>query len=141
MKKILVSLIITFSIISFFYGCDNNNTSESHVGDVIINKIEKSYGNFLSEDTLINGDLFYSITLKGKERLKNEKEITNFIDKSLKKIPDVLIKNELSSNGKYLFNLYKWNTPELGLKMESSFFITTGNRNDSVYIRLWMNKK
>lgn len=141
MKKAIVYLIVIMSIISFFYGCGNNNTTENHVGDVIINKIEKSYGNFLSEDTLINGDIFYSMSLKGEERLKNEKEITNLIDKSLKKIPDVLKKNELSSNGKYLFNLYKWNTPELGLKMESSFFITTGNRNDSVYIRLWMNKK
>ena len=139
MKKAIVNLIVIMSIISFFYGCGNSNTSENHIGDVIIKKIEKSYGNFLSEDTLINGDLFYSMTLKGKERLKKEKEIINLIDKTLNKVPDNVKNNEFS--GQYLYNIYKWNTPELGLKIESSFHTTSGNRNDSVYLRIWMNKK
>ena len=45
------------------------------------------------------------------------------------------------SGGDYLYNTYKWNTPKLQLDVQSSFYYSNDKSKDSIYVRLWMNKK
>ena len=120
--------------------CDTSQQKlHKDIGDVIIANVESNYGSFIRADTLGDGTLFYSITLKGDELLKNEKEIIGFIDKTLEKVPDKIVEGKMGHGADYTYNSYDWNTPQIKLSVQSSFYFN--EKQDSVYLRFWMNKK
>jgi hypothetical protein len=132
MKKITLLMCVGLMITS---------CAQKHVGDVLLNKINERYGVFANADTLGDGTLFYSISLRGKNFLANEKNIIGLIDKTLNKVPDEVKEGQTGHGEKYRYNSYKWNTPEIKLDVQSNFYYSGDRTKDSAYIRFWMNKK
>ena len=141
MKSIISIIFISFLAFSCTMKNEKSkevvNETPEHVGDIILSNIESNYGSFINNDTLNDGTLFYSVALKGEARFASEKNIIGLIDKTLEKVPDEIKENVQGVGSGYLYNSYKWNTPLITLKVQSDFYVA----KDSIYVRLWMNKK
>lgn len=133
-------LIIILIFLAF--ACTNNKSVEDkapHVADKIFQKIIKSYGDVSLYDTLGDGSILYRKTIRGKGMMAAEKSIIGIVDKTLNKVADESKKSQIGSG--YTYNSYEYNTPEIELTIQSSFFYEDTRQNDSVYIRFWVFKK
>ena len=137
MKKLFTIIFLIFIVLA----CNTKKEENKHIGEKIFADIGNNYGSNLKQDTLTDGTLVYTFYLKGNECLAKEKSLIGYIDKTLEKVPDEIKEGQLSSTGKYMYNTYKWNTPLITLDIQSSFHFVEENSNDSIYVRIFMNKK
>lgn len=136
MRNLLAVIPVLFLVLACKTSIQNE-VEYTHIGDKIFADIENDYGNTLSRDTLTDGTLVYTFYLNGTEYLAQEKSLIGYIDKTLEKVPDETKEGQMSSRGDHLYNTYLWNTPLITVDIQSSFYYS----NDSIYVRIFMNKK
>jgi len=126
-----ILIIVLIALIS----CNNTVKEPKEPIDKIAHNIENNYSKLIDNKTLRDGTLFYSFALTGDSSSSREKKLLWYIDKTLNKVyegGDTYI-----FNGDYMYMTYNWNMPDILVKVQSDFYI----ENDSIYMRVWINKK